>query len=89
MQAFRQYLASDRAAELEEKRAVFLAQIDAAIARCLYLYERCKDTKPLAAENHGIFIPQAHHPAPHQLVSGFPASSKRRQRCWPRRRAAT
>jgi hypothetical protein len=49
VQAFRQYLAQDRAAELEEKRAVFLAQIDASIARCLYLYERYKDTKPLAA----------------------------------------
>jgi len=47
--AFRQYLAQDHAAELEEKRAVFLSQIDAAIARCLYLYEKYKDTKPLAA----------------------------------------
>ena len=36
-----------------------------------------------------VFTPQAHQPAPHQLVSGEPASSKRRQRFAPRFRAAT
>src|SRR5690349_9985459 len=49
VQAFRQYLAQDQTTDLEEKRAVFLAQINASMARCLYMYERYKDTKPLAA----------------------------------------
>jgi hypothetical protein len=49
VQTFRQYLASDRTTDLEEKRAAFLAQVDASIARCLYLYEAYKDKKPLAA----------------------------------------
>ena len=46
--AFKRYL-TEGGAELAERRASFLAEVDAIKARALYIYEKFKDTKPLVA----------------------------------------
>lgn len=49
VEAMRQALGADRPADLQERRAVFEAQLQDVIAKAYALYDKYKDTKPLAA----------------------------------------